>query len=235
MCDGKISKSSLLLLINEIIKTNIELLKNNEIELSSLSSNDVEDINEKRLTYEEEEQEQEEQEQQQDQEKEKEKKKKYIYNNMYEGNDKINNVKYLENDEKNYINILSSKLKDMGKNIGMKLVERMLIHKNEFNDIKDILKFIGKDIWYILFNKNADKLQTYKKGVYVVTDNDISIYLKYLLIDNGTNKKNNFIHYFLMIIIGIIKGILKRFKIKGYVTYDLNYPHCSFQINIIDD
>ncbi|CRH00949.1 trafficking protein particle complex subunit 6A, putative [Plasmodium relictum] len=221
MYEGKISKTSLLLLINEIIKTNIELLKNNEIELSSFSSNNEDDINEKRLTYEEE-------------EKEK-KKKKSIYEKICEGNDKMNNSKYLENDEKNYLNIISTKLKDMGKNIGMKLVERMLIHKNEFNDVKDILKFIGRDIWYILFNKNADKLQTYKKGVYIVIDNDIGIYLKHLLIDNGTNQKNNFIHYFLILIIGIIKGILKRFKIKGYVTYDLNYPHCSFQINIIDD
>ncbi|SOV74727.1 trafficking protein particle complex subunit 6A, putative [Plasmodium sp. gorilla clade G3] len=274
MSESKISKTSLLLLFNEIVKINIELLRNKDIDLSSVSSNDnyyEDEENEKRLPfYDDEKEENDSREQIKKNEKidkniKKEKKKlseKDINNNINENiiekmnNNKMNNNKInnndiiysngknnmnsdihtkIKNNERDHINMVSSKLKDIGKCIGMKLIERMLIYKNEFYDVKDILKLISKDIWYILFNKNSDKIQTQKKGVYIINESDIGFYLQHLLIDNETNQKNNFIHYFLILIIGIIKGILKRFKIKAYVTYELNYPQCSFQININDE
>ncbi|KYO01879.1 putative trafficking protein particle complex subunit 6A [Plasmodium gaboni] len=276
MSESKISKTSLLLLFNEIIKINIELLRNKDIDLSSVNSSDnyyEDEENEKRLPFYDDEKNKENDSIEEINKNEKidknvknEKKKlseKDINNNMNENiNENINNNKMnnnnnkinnndiysneknnlnsdiytnIQNNERDHINIVSSKLKDIGKCIGLKLIERMLIYKNEFYDVKDILKFISKDIWYILFNKNSDRIQTQKKGVYIINENDIGFYLQHLLIDNETNQKNNFIHYFLILIIGIIKGILKRFKIKAYVTYELNYPQCSFQISINDE
>ncbi|KMZ85664.1 transporter particle (TRAPP) component, Bet3 [Plasmodium vivax Brazil I] len=128
--------------------------------------------------------------------------------------------------EKQLANVLSGKLKGMGKHIGRKLIERVLIYKNDFSDPKDIAKLIGKDVWAVLFNKSADKIQAYKKGVYVLTDSNMGSYLSHLLLDNETKQKSNFTHHVLVLIVGIIKGILARFRMKGSVTYTLDYPTC---------
>ncbi|CXI63215.1 trafficking protein particle complex subunit 6A, putative [Plasmodium berghei] len=229
MNEKQISKISLLLLINEIINLNIKLVKDNILDIESIDNDGNNYLNDNlhdqiKHTSEE--------------------------NNQFNNNEIIKNAqnynnkndnsrKYKNNwkwvdDDNNYINVLSKRLKDMGKSIGLKLIERILIYKNNLIDIKDIIKIIGKDMWFIIFNKNIDKLQTYKKNVYIIIDNDISVYLKHTLIDNKTNQKNNFIHAFIILIIGIIKGVLIRFKINAYVTYNLNYPTCSFQITILD-
>ncbi|SCP05081.1 trafficking protein particle complex subunit 6A, putative [Plasmodium ovale] len=252
MSEGKISKTGLLLLINEIINLNIELLRNNELEVSSCGSSDHlphGDVQEKRLSCGDEQSNNEQGKNEQgksEQGKSEQGKSEQGKNEQGKGEQSRADAKRksstgescyygLTQMETCSMNLLSAKMKDMGKSIGVRLIERTLIYKNEFTDVKDILKFIGRDIWYILFNKNADKLQTHRKGVYIIVDNDIGMYLKHVLIDNETNHKNSFIHCFLTLIIGILKGILSRFKIKGYITYSLEYPHCSFQINIIDD
>lgn len=251
MTEGMLSKSTLLLLIYEIIKLNNEILRKNEFELSSDVSDDenvVKESTEKRLPYGMDETEAEQGASPQEQ------------SNINGGpHDRLNGDVLGDGDasanahkpsgtskngptypsqsvkEKKISNILSGKLKGMGKDIGRKLIERVLIYKNDFSDLKDIAKLIGRDVWIILFNKNVDKIQSYKKGVYVLTDNDIGSYLNHLLLDNDTNQKSNFTHYVLVLILGIIKGILNRFRMKGSVTYTLDYPTCSFQINIIDD
>ncbi|EAA22945.1 hypothetical protein YYC_05151 [Plasmodium yoelii 17X] len=202
MNEKKISKITLLLLINEIINLNIKLVKDNILDIENVGNGD---------------------------------------NNKFY-NDKFDNEKFDKKDsnsnskencneiekDKDCINIMSKRLKNMGKSIGLKMIEHILIYKNNLVDIKDIIKVIGKDMWYIIFNKHIDKLQTYKKNVYIIVDNDITVYLKHTLIDNQTNKKNNFIHFFIIFIIGIIKGVLTRFKINAYITYNLHYPTCKF-------
>ncbi|SBT38191.1 trafficking protein particle complex subunit 6A, putative [Plasmodium ovale wallikeri] len=284
MSEGKISKTGLLLLINEIINLNIELLRNNELEVSSCGSSDHPphgDVQEKRLSCGDE---QSKNEQGKSEHGKNEQGKSEHGKNEHGKNEQGKNEQGKNEHGKNEhgknehgknehgkneqgkneqgkgeqsrgeqsrgdakrkssigegcyygltqletcsMNLLSAKMKEMGKSIGIRLIERTLIYKNEFTDVKDILKFIGRDVWYILFNKNADKLQTHRKGVYIIVDNDIGMYLKHVLIDNETNHKNSFIHCFLTLIIGILKGILSRFKIKGYITYSLDYPHCK--------
>ncbi|VWU48675.1 trafficking protein particle complex subunit 6A, putative [Hepatocystis sp. ex Piliocolobus tephrosceles] len=268
MSENQISKTSLLLLIYEIINTNIKLLKLNEIEASSISSSDNDTIgmvNKKKVASQNVEHKEDEEKKHEDRvdkhktdnlknnnknEIKKNKNRKSDHSNSDyndDSSDNNNNHKdkskkiknesnyLLNNKEENYyMNILSSKLKNMGKGIGMKLIERILIYKTDITDIKDIIKLISKDIWFLIFNKNADRIQMYKKETFIITDNNIEFYLKYLLLDNQTNNKNSYIHCFLILIIGIIKGILKRFNINAYITYVLAYPQCTFQINIID-
>ncbi|KJP88096.1 hypothetical protein AK88_02210 [Plasmodium fragile] len=249
MSEGMLSKSTLLLLIYEIIKVNSDILKNSELELSTDASDDDNaggESTEKRLPYGMEE------DQAGTPPLEEGNMKAAILNaangnllgdhstspNAHKpsGTGKDSPTYALRStEEKKVTNILSGKLKGMGKDIGRKLIERVLIYKNDFNDLKDMAKLVGRDVWLVLFNKHVDKIQTYKKGVYVLTDNDMGTYLNHLLLDNDTNHKSNFTHYVLVLILGIIKGVLKRFRVKSSVTYTLDYPTCSFQINIIDD
>ncbi|EUD73293.1 hypothetical protein YYG_01330 [Plasmodium vinckei petteri] len=231
MSEGKISKISLLLLINEIINFNIKLVKENILDIDSVSGGENVHEQVKQAS---------------------EVKNDDVRNKLDEQDNKLDTSIPTQNEKNNddgdqskrnctdmdegkhHTNILTNRLKDMGKGIGIKLVERILVYKNDIADIKDIIKIIGKDMWLIIFNKSIDKLQTYKKNIYIIVDNDISIYLKHTMIDNGTNQKNNFIHAFIILIIGIIKGVLSRFKIDACIAYNLNYPACSFQISILD-
>ncbi|SCN61100.1 trafficking protein particle complex subunit 6A, putative [Plasmodium chabaudi adami] len=232
MNERKISKISLLLLINEIINFNIKLVKDNILDIDSVTDGEHLQEQVKQIS---------------------EAKSEVVNAEPDTGDNKLNTSIPTQNAQKNndgeqskqnstdldegkhHINILTNRLRDMGKGIGIKLVERILVYKNDIVDIKDIIKIIGKDMWLIIFNKSIDKLQTYKKNIYIIVDNDISIYLKHTMIDNGTNQKNNFIHAFIILIIGIIKGVLSRFKINSRVAYNLNYPACSFQISILDE
>ncbi|CAD2095106.1 trafficking protein particle complex subunit 6A, putative [Plasmodium vinckei lentum] len=241
MSEGKISKISLLLLINEIINFNIKLVKENILDIDSVSGG--ENVHEQVKQASEENNE----EVKNDKVKNGE-----VRNKLNKQDNKLDTSIPTQSEKNNddgdqskrnctdvdegkhHTNILTNRLKDMGKGIGIKLVERILVYKNDIADIKDIIKIIGKDMWLIIFNKSIDKLQTYKKNIYIIVDNDISVYLKHTMIDNGTNQKNNFIHAFIILIIGIIKGVLSRFKIDACIAYNLNYPACSFQISILD-
>jgi len=40
-----------------------------------------------------------------------------------------------------------------------------------FNDTLDVIKFICKDLWTLVFRKQVDNLKTNHRGVYVLTDN----------------------------------------------------------------
>lgn len=40
-----------------------------------------------------------------------------------------------------------------------------------FNDTLDVIKFLCKDLWTLVFKKQIDNLKTNHRGVYVLTDN----------------------------------------------------------------
>lgn len=40
-----------------------------------------------------------------------------------------------------------------------------------FNDTLDVIKFVCKDLWTLVFRKQVDNLKTNHRGVYVLTDN----------------------------------------------------------------
>lgn len=41
-----------------------------------------------------------------------------------------------------------------------------------FNDTLDVIKFVCKDLWTLVFRKQVDNLKTNHRGVYVLTDNN---------------------------------------------------------------
>lgn len=40
-----------------------------------------------------------------------------------------------------------------------------------FNDTLDVIKFLCKDLWTLVFKKQVDNLKTNHRGIYVLTDN----------------------------------------------------------------
>lgn len=64
-------------------------------------------------------------------------------------------------------------LEEAGFNLGLRLHERLILPKNRIWDSRECVKFICKDLWCFLFQKQADRLQTNRKGGFVILDNNL--------------------------------------------------------------
>lgn len=67
-----------------------------------------------------------------------------------------------------------SLLDSVGYQIGIRLLERLSLkfHQRLFEQ-RECLKFICKDVWFCLFQKQADRLQTNRRGGYVIQDHSL--------------------------------------------------------------
>ncbi|KAL3455632.1 transport protein particle component-domain-containing protein [Aspergillus heterothallicus] len=63
------------------------------------------------------------------------------------------------------------RLETLGYRVGQGLAERFSRDRPRFTDNLDVIKFLCKDLWQILFKKQVDNLKTNHRGVYVLTDN----------------------------------------------------------------
>jgi trafficking protein particle complex subunit 6 len=63
------------------------------------------------------------------------------------------------------------RLETLGYRVGQGLVERFAKDRPRFNDTLDVIKFVCKDLWTLVFRKQVDNLKTNHRGVYVLTDN----------------------------------------------------------------
>ncbi|KAH8196612.1 hypothetical protein TruAng_009206 [Truncatella angustata] len=63
------------------------------------------------------------------------------------------------------------RLETLGYRVGLGLVERFSRDRPRFNDTLDVIKFLCKDLWTLVFKKQIDNLKTNHRGVYVLTDN----------------------------------------------------------------
>eukprot|EP00920_Eleutheroschizon_duboscqi_P003597 GHVT01008402.1.p1 GENE.GHVT01008402.1~~GHVT01008402.1.p1 ORF type:complete len:299 (+),score=108.37 GHVT01008402.1:601-1497(+) len=64
-----------------------------------------------------------------------------------------------------------SMLEEIGFSLGFRAVERLSLRNLRVGDERGLMKFICKDLWLLLFLKQADRLQTNRRGGYVVQDN----------------------------------------------------------------
>eukprot|EP01071_Lankesteria_metandrocarpae_P015190 Lankesteria_metandrocarpae@DN9417_c0_g1_i1.p1 len=63
-----------------------------------------------------------------------------------------------------------SLLEELGFNTGVRLVERLLWNKPRIWEHRECVKFICKELWTYLFHKQADRLQTNRRGGYLIFD-----------------------------------------------------------------
>jgi trafficking protein particle complex subunit 6 len=63
------------------------------------------------------------------------------------------------------------RLETLGYRVGQGLVERFAKDRPRFSDALDVIKFVCKDLWTLVFRKQVDNLKTNHRGVYVLSDN----------------------------------------------------------------
>ncbi|KAG5288018.1 BET3 family protein [Histoplasma ohiense] len=74
-------------------------------------------------------------------------------------------------DEEEHREATFYRLEALGFRVGQGLAERFSRDRPRFTDNLDVIKFLCKDFWTILFRKQIDNLKTNHRGVYVLTDN----------------------------------------------------------------
>jgi hypothetical protein len=61
-------------------------------------------------------------------------------------------------------------LRKIGAGIGSRIASKLTEAYPPFQDSKDAVKFICKDMWYFLYRQQATRLQANRKGVFVIHD-----------------------------------------------------------------
>lgn len=117
----------------------------------------------------------------------------------------------------------------MGFRVGQGLIERLTKESPSFKDDLDVVKFICKDFWTIIFKKQIDNLRTNHQGTYVLQDNQFLLLTQLSCTKQYLEEAPKFLAY----TCGLIKGGLSNVGINCTVSAEVPImPTCKFQIMI---
>lgn len=135
-------------------------------------------------------------------------------------------------DEEEDLDAVHYRLEMLGYRVGQGLVERFSRDRPRFNDTLDVIKFLCKDLWTLVFGKNIDNLKTNHRGVYVLTDNVFRPFSRMSTEAGGQAIVRA--QPFLWFPCGIVRGALAALGINTSVQAEINeLPGAVFQIKTI--
>ena len=149
----------------------------------------------------------------------------------------------------------AAKLERMGAAVGYRLTERLAEHKTWNNttvvsssnnsqtpDVAaavaaqqlEAVKFLCKELWMEIFNKQIDKLQTNHRGVFVLKDLELKWLTRFPV---GSETSRVMAIRFLAFPCGVLRGALANLGIPAVVSCDFladgqNIAACSFNIKV---
>ncbi|KAL8619665.1 Trafficking protein particle complex subunit 6B [Nucella lapillus] len=122
-----------------------------------------------------------------------------------------------------------AKLESTGYRVGQSLIERFTRDSSRFKDELDMMKFICKDFWNLVYKKQIDNLRTNHQGVYVLQDNKF----RFLTQMSSGKQYMEAAPKYLAFPCGLIRGALCSLGINCIVTAEVSaMPACKFQIQI---
>ncbi|KAI9677587.1 MAG: Trafficking protein particle complex subunit 33 [Caeruleum heppii] len=121
------------------------------------------------------------------------------------------------------------RLEGWGYRVGLGLVERFSRDRPRFTDTLDVIKFICKDLWTLVFRKQIDNLKTNHRGVYVLTDNAFRPFARMSTEVGGQAVVRA--QPFLFFPCGVIRGALAGLGVTASVQAETaELPGATFQI-----
>ncbi|KAK5654150.1 hypothetical protein OQA88_7581 [Cercophora sp. LCS_1] len=124
------------------------------------------------------------------------------------------------------------RLESLGYRVGQGLVERFSQNRPRFNDTLDVIKFLCKDLWTLVFRKQVDNLKTNHRGVYVLTDNSFRPFARMSTVTGGQAVVRA--QPFLWFPCGVVRGALAAMGINATVQAETSeLPGAVFQIKTI--
>ncbi|XP_058385547.1 trafficking protein particle complex subunit 6A isoform X2 [Diceros bicornis minor] len=107
-----------------------------------------------------------------------------------------------------------SVLEGMGFRVGQALGERLPRELLAFREELDVLKFLCKDLWVAVFQKQMDSLRTNHQGTYVLQDNSFPLLVR---MASGLQYLEE-APKFLAFTCGLLRGTLSTLGVKSLVT-----------------
>eukprot|EP01126_Amoeba_proteus_P001512 TRINITY_DN10447_c0_g1_i2.p1 TRINITY_DN10447_c0_g1~~TRINITY_DN10447_c0_g1_i2.p1 ORF type:complete len:137 (+),score=21.78 TRINITY_DN10447_c0_g1_i2:168-578(+) len=124
-----------------------------------------------------------------------------------------------------------AKLELLGFRVGQKLVEKYTTDRPRFNEKIDIIKFICREFWQLLFQKQVDSLRTNRKGVFVLTDNKFRWITR--LSSDTSHRTKQLVEKYVVFPCGLIKGALDVLGVPCFVKAEISsVPMCTFTITL---
>ncbi|KAM5497700.1 hypothetical protein McaMca56_004089 [Microsporum canis] len=123
-------------------------------------------------------------------------------------------------DDEEYREAIYFRLESLGYRVGL---------GPRFADNLDVIKFLCKDLWTILFRKQVDNLKTNHRGVYVLTDNAFRPFIRMSM--SVRSEAVIRAQTYLWFPCGIIRGALASVGIEATVQAESSdLPLATFQI-----
>ena len=124
------------------------------------------------------------------------------------------------------------KLESIGFSIGFRIAERMTKDRARLSTTLDIIKFLCKDFWAEVFQKQVDKLQTNHRGVYVLQDRAFRWLTR--MSSPDADKPNDAALQHLVLPCGLVRGALQNLGLACEVTANISpaLPKTTFTIKI---
>ncbi|KAG9962981.1 transport protein particle component, partial [Aureobasidium melanogenum] len=130
------------------------------------------------------------------------------------------------------------RLDSLGYRVGLGLVEKLSQNSPRPTTALDMIKFICKDLWQVVFRKQIDNLKTNHRGTFVLTDNKF-LALGRMSVDRGRGPRGaeealRKAQPFLYFPCGIIRGALAGFGLSVSVHAETTeLPQAVFQIRTV--
>ncbi|XP_037372673.1 trafficking protein particle complex subunit 6A [Talpa occidentalis] len=122
-----------------------------------------------------------------------------------------------------------SVLEGVGFRVGQALGERLPREMLAFKEELDVVKFLCKDLWAAMFQKQMDSLRTNHQGTYVLQDNSFPLLVR---MASGLQYVEE-APKFLAFPCGLLRGTLSTLGIQSLVTASVaSLPACKFQVVI---
>ena len=114
----------------------------------------------------------------------------------------------------------------MGSPKSTRFKHRATKDRQRFTDSLEIIKFLCKDFWALVFGKQVDHLKTNHRGIYVLTDSFFR-WTRRMASDTADHKK-----YHLAFPCGLIRGALAQLGVQATVTVEYTGNTCIFQLSM---
>ncbi|XP_053330189.1 trafficking protein particle complex subunit 6A [Spea bombifrons] len=131
-----------------------------------------------------------------------------------------------EEDQGKHIRVLEG----MGFRVGQGLIEKLTKDSlSSFKDELEVVKFVCKEFWTIVFKKQIDNLRTNHQGTYVLQDNRFLLLTQISCSKQYLEEAPKFLAY----TCGLIKGALSNMGVSCTVSAEVVImPACKFQVVI---
>jgi trafficking protein particle complex subunit 6 len=139
-------------------------------------------------------------------------------------------VKELGNDPDTNQDDIYFRIEGYGYRVGRGLCELFTRERARFVDQLDIMKFICKELWVVLYKKQMDNLKTNHRGTFVLIDNNFK-YCQRMSTAHGSADTLKKATPYLWFPVGIIRGVLSALGIEASVSFDsTEIPGVSFNV-----